>query len=232
MGIVRMGVPTELVEAFQDASKITAFIETGTYRGDTARWAATRFTQVYTIERAEHLYETATRTLADCKNLKVMLGDSRDRLRELCIDLDTAAVFWLDGHFSGLDTSGSDDQCPLLAELSIVGNRKFNDVILIDDARLFLCMPPAPLDMNQWPTLDELIRVLPADYWIQVLEDVIVCVKKSDEANSHVLRDYSRQLANLAWQTYGQNLNEQSKAPSSLRIPGLRRLKAMLRRNH
>jgi hypothetical protein len=46
MGIVRWGPPEELVLRFKRASSIDMFIETGTFKGDTASWAAAHFPSV------------------------------------------------------------------------------------------------------------------------------------------------------------------------------------------
>jgi hypothetical protein len=47
-------------------------------------------------------------------------------------------LFWLDGHFSAGVTARGDVDTPIVAELdSVLGRSGWNDVVLIDDARLF-----------------------------------------------------------------------------------------------
>jgi predicted O-methyltransferase YrrM len=53
MGLVRVGVPTELAIALKDAYNLQSFIETGTNCGATALWAAEYFPKVITIEAAK-----------------------------------------------------------------------------------------------------------------------------------------------------------------------------------
>ena len=50
MGIVHMGPPKELILQLADRYKLRGFIETGTYKGNTAVWAASYFDDVITIE--------------------------------------------------------------------------------------------------------------------------------------------------------------------------------------
>ena len=62
MGIVAVtnfvyrGVPKELVLLLKDTYSINSFIETGTYLGETAKWAAGNFSSVTSFEASEELY--------------------------------------------------------------------------------------------------------------------------------------------------------------------------------
>ncbi|MCH7812850.1 MAG: hypothetical protein IID40_02395, partial [Planctomycetes bacterium] len=144
MGQVYMGPPQELVRRLQEACGLTQFIETGTYQGHTARWAATCFDRVVTIEYAKVLWEAATAKWGGLTNVEFVWGDSRRLLRSLVPGLSRPAVFWLDAHWSGGDTYGEGDECPLLAELEIILGCRMGHLILIDDARLFTAAPPPP----------------------------------------------------------------------------------------
>ena len=46
MGALRMGPPHDLILLLRDAFGCEVFIEAGTYRGDTAAWAAGEFARV------------------------------------------------------------------------------------------------------------------------------------------------------------------------------------------
>ena len=55
------------------------------------------------------------------------------------------ALFWLDAHWCGsADTAGEGAVSPLSGELASIGSLHPQSVILIDDARAYLCAPPPP----------------------------------------------------------------------------------------
>ena len=57
MGIVEMGPPKELVLLIKKLLGATNFIESGTYRGGTAKWASEYFDQVDTIEWSKLFFD-------------------------------------------------------------------------------------------------------------------------------------------------------------------------------
>ncbi len=175
MGAVRMGVPRGFVLAAKERFGLTRFVETGTFHGATARWAAEHFPRVATIEAAPALHARAVAKSRDHANIDFLLGDSRTHLRALAAD-SAPTVYWLDAHWSGGETAGATDQCPVADEVAIVAARD-DAFILVDDARLFLAPPPAPHDLSQWPTIDALLAALQnGRRHIAVFEDVIYAV--------------------------------------------------------
>jgi hypothetical protein len=178
MGNVRMGPPERLVLSLRDALGARNFVETGTFRGATAEWASQNFAQVHSIERAESLYLKARERLGGIENLMLHLGDTREILPGLIDALDTPALLWLDAHWSGGETSGVDDECPLIDELEIADRAKPEVAILVDDARYFLAAPPAPHRLDDWPDLAEVVDVLSKgrERYVCITEDVIVAV--------------------------------------------------------
>ncbi len=69
-----------------------------------------------------------------------------------------------------------------------------HDLILIDDARLFLAAPPAPHKPEQWPTIADICRLFDADRYVQVIHDVIFLVP-DQPALRQALIDYARSSA-------------------------------------
>jgi hypothetical protein len=67
MGIVRMGVPEDMVIFLKDNYNIKNFIETGTFEGNTAKWAEQQQFEVYTIEKSKKMYEKAMAKHKDSK---------------------------------------------------------------------------------------------------------------------------------------------------------------------
>lgn len=204
MGIITSGIPAAITLDLAKINGSSVFIETGTYQGDTTKWAARHFQDVYTIERAESLYREFGPLLSQLKGVRPLLGDSRQVLPLVLKEVEqNSCVVWLDGHWSGGHTAGSGDECPLLDELSALEERK-HDIILIDDARLFLSAPPQPHIAQQWPTMMEIIGVLSrfkSRPFVQIVDDVIFAVP--DDAP---LRDclilYARSRAESFWQTF------------------------------
>lgn len=177
MGIVHPGAPRDYVLALRDAFDIRCFVETGTYHGETAVWAAAQFDRVYTIELSEELYARSGALLDGMPNVTRLLGDTRTHLARLAPDLPPSIV-WLDAHWSGTGTAGAGDECPLLDELAALRPALASLYVLIDDARMFLG-PPHPLhDPTQWPTMEVITRALAhdGDRYVGSFEDIIVSV--------------------------------------------------------
>lgn len=178
MGSLRMGPPGQLVETLREACGIRCFVETGTYQGATARWAAARFEKVVTIEASRSWYDRTGPALRALPNVEPLLGDTRVELAGVVSRLRDPALFWLDAHWSGGDTFGSEEECPVLAELAAVLRAPVEHLVLIDDARLFLAPPPRPHRRELWPDIRELIQALAPrpDAYVAVFEDVIAIV--------------------------------------------------------
>lgn len=207
MGLVRMGPPHALILALQAEFNTRFFFESGTFQGTTAAWAAEHFEQVITCELAESLYEQARQRHAAHASIDFRLADSRAVLREIAPTLQQPAIFWLDGHWSGGETYGAEDECPVLDELAAINTSPTAHVILIDDARLFLSPPPAPHQLANWPDLATLIEVLRArhPYYVVVLEDAVVAVPPAAQP---MLAAYAQDIATRAWQAEGQRRAE------------------------
>jgi len=181
MGIVRMGIPQELVEQLVQKFEIGTFIETGTYRGDTTEWGARVFKKVISVERMEELHRKAEERLADYPNVTCLCCDTREAL-EISLPVSEGKVlFWLDAHWCGPNkgSHGEEEQCPLLAELELIEKHQTGAYILIDDARLFMAPPAEPCRASDWPdigvVLEALRKACPSAY-VTIFEDAIIGV--------------------------------------------------------
>jgi hypothetical protein len=158
---------------------IGCFVETGTYLGDSARFAARVFPRVVTIEiKAEFQDQAKARTQG--LNIEFLLGDSASLLPGVVSSLRGTTFFWLDGH-AGAGFFGAEDNCPLLAELAAIAASPFPHVIVIDDARAFLAPPPAPFNFEVWPELRDVLNAACArfPYYCVVIADAIICVPET-----------------------------------------------------
>lgn len=176
MGLFRMGPPEGLILFLKDNYAPKNFIETGTFKGNTAKWASKYF-QVYTIEKGKIIYEKAVAKYKDSK-INFIFGDSREKLRNLLDTLEGSTIFWLDAHWSGGSTYGYNDECPLIEEIKIIREHHKDDFfMLIDDARLFLATPPEPHNPIYWPNIQELIELFSKDkFYVNIFEDVVIIV--------------------------------------------------------
>ncbi len=215
MGIVRHGPPYNLVLRLKEQFNISCFVESGTCEGETAYWAASKFKHVITMELSESLYEQADERLRILSNVNLIFGDSRIALKEIVPNLKDPALFWLDAHWSGGETYGQNDECPILSELEIINGGKTQHFLLIDDARLFLCPPPGVHQTNQWPTITEIIEKFMLknnNYYIVVVEDVIVAVPLWAK---DVVASYSKEVSTKAW---NEHLKSEKRIDRILRL--------------
>jgi hypothetical protein len=181
MGIIQMGIPKKQVSFIKKSLGLDTFIEGGTFYGNTARYASNFFKKVITIEKSKVIFKKASESLSGIKNLQILKGDTRKFLNELTLENDNI-LFWLDSHWSGGETYGKEDECPLLEELEIIFKHDKNFVILIDDARLFLSPPPLPHKIENWPTIEKIIKAVPSKFKILIYEDVIYIVPREFKA--------------------------------------------------
>lgn len=172
MGLINFGVPKSEALYLKDMMKLDVFVEGGTYKGGTSLDMSSIFNKVYTIEKSDIMFGIAKENLRGVQNVTQLKGDTRDHLSNILEESDNL-LLWLDAHWSGADTYGEEDECPLIEELKLIFKVNKNYVILIDDARLFLAPPPLPHDHKKWPSLTDILRVIPKDWELLEFEDVI-----------------------------------------------------------
>lgn len=181
MGIISFSIPHKLVESLSANNKVTNFIETGTFKGNTAIWAAGIFKNVYTIEIFEEFSKAAAARKDATSNIEFIVGNSKTELPKLASRLKGKSMFWLDGHWCS-GAGGKDEECPLIDELIAISKLQ-DSIILIDDARCFLGPLPPPHNAEDWPRVDEIfskIASLFPNHHTTVIDDVIVSVPTED----------------------------------------------------
>lgn len=178
MGLINFGVPESETLYLKELMKLDVFVEGGTYRGGTSRDMSSKFNKVYTVEKSEVMFDIAKDNLKGISNVIQLKGDTREHLTSILKE-NNNILFWLDAHWSGGDTYGEEDECPLLDELRLIFNVDKNYIILIDDARLFFAPPPLPHDYTKWPSLIDILKVIPKDWELLEFEDVIYLFPKS-----------------------------------------------------
>lgn len=178
-----MGPPEDLVIALQRRMSLKEFIETGTFRGDTAAWAVGHFDQVTTIELSPVYHSAAQTRFHSIGSMRILLGQSSEVLRSIVPGLSHRTLFWLDAHWSGADTAGIEAECPLLAEINLINSSLLEHVVMVDDARLFCTPPPPPHKAEHWPSMAETIAALVdgGRRYVFLFEDVFVAVPQLEK---------------------------------------------------
>jgi hypothetical protein len=127
--------------SWENYKNIKNFVETGTYKADTTIMASNLFKYVYTTEIVPLLYENSKKLAEEKKinNITFLLGDSVELLKDITPKVLEGAVFFLDAHQSGSDTSNNGiDHVPLFKELNIILSHKLGpSIFIVDDFRLF-----------------------------------------------------------------------------------------------
>jgi hypothetical protein len=179
VGSLTSGVPLELARGLQEALGLTRAVETGTFRGDSAAALATCFADVWTIELSGEFFAAASRRFAANPRVHPLEGSSLDHLPALAASPD-AALYWLDGHWSGDSTAGEALECPVLGEIACIDSSDSGarSCILIDDARFFLGPPLPPHKRDHWPTLTQLFDALRSRHerYLTIIDDVVIAV--------------------------------------------------------
>jgi hypothetical protein len=183
MGNVNFGIPKKITLFLKNLAKIDEFVETGTYQGNTSIWASNNFSKVFTIENSDYYYNLSKEKFKDIKNIKIIKGHTIKVLPEIFEKNNSKKIFWLDAHWSGGETYGSNDECPLIDELKLIKKYSKESIILIDDARLFVCPPPKPHNFKKWPTIQEIVSTIGKDYYLSIINDVIIICPKKFENN-------------------------------------------------
>src|SRR5947207_1745250 len=101
MGLIRSGPPEELILQLPRRFGPKDVVQTGTFPGKTAVWAAGHFPRVITIEASKEIYDEMHARRAGHANIEFLFGSSRDLLASVVARLTGPAIFWLDGHWSG-----------------------------------------------------------------------------------------------------------------------------------
>jgi hypothetical protein len=129
----------KLTSKFYNLSKTIQtkqYIETGTYLGDGIKHVINDYEIIHSIELSEKWYQHNVKQFKNNKNVKMYLGDSKKILPELLKTINEPITIYLDAHYSGGTTAFGEEEVPLLFELEVLKERKYDDIIIIDDCRL------------------------------------------------------------------------------------------------
>ena len=159
----------------------SAWIETGTYYGETTKILSQISNKIVSIEADQDLYNLAKKNFSNFKNIELMFGRSEDKLTEalekikayknICIYLDAHLCH---DHIKNKKTFGDEkDATPIKKELKFIEDKKdeFNKInILIDDIRLF------NNKFQNYPKKDYLVNWCEEnDFDWEIEQDIFIC---------------------------------------------------------
>jgi hypothetical protein len=198
MGLNTFGFPPQIVIWLSKKLDLNIFVEAGTLHGESALRASKIFQRVITIEKSSFLFMQSSERLRSQSNITCYNGCTREHVTAHLSELDNP-LFWLDAHWSGGETAGQEDECPILDELSLIFAQGLNSfAILIDDARLFTAPPPKPHDRNQWPRIDELAKLIPDNCLMYIYNDVVYILPDKCEND---FSEFMQSLTTIEWNT-------------------------------
>jgi hypothetical protein len=122
--------------------KTNQYIETGCYHGNGLVHVADHYERAHSIELSETWYKHCAERFKDKPTLHVHFGNSKYVLPELLAKINEPVTVYLDGHFSAGETAIGEElvdgvsSAPLLAELEVLQQRSYDDIIIIDDCRM------------------------------------------------------------------------------------------------
>lgn len=164
------------LQAIAEMHGVRNFVETGTAQGDSLALAATipEFAALHSVEIMPDLVSKAKMRFASDARVQIWEGDSRSCLPMILRELSPEpTLFWLDAHFPGAHTAAQTvesyaaeqevgKRLPLEDEINLIraARGEARDILLIDDARIYL-----PLDLpgalpKDWPPLAGIKRSL------------------------------------------------------------------------
>jgi len=224
MGAIHFSLDVNLVEALRRVLPLEVFVETGTFQGDTVARMLSYFHEIHTVEWSPELFSQVQARFGHEPHVHCANESSPAWLRRLRPRLaDRSVLYWLDAHWcDAAGTAGQDAQCPLLEELDALEWLNDDSAVLIDDARLFLSVPPFLHRCDQWPrlpsVLDRLSRLSPG-HEISVVNDVIVFLPTvAQPALDGYCRDHS-----FDWAALAETARQQARAVEQMtaRLAGL-----------
>lgn len=142
----------EIKEIKNIDENIDTFVETGTYKADTTILASKYYKNIYTTEIHQGLHNESVNKARylGINNINFLLGDSVKLLDNNVMPNISSAVFFIDSHVSGHDSSYCRDYpVPLLQELDVILNYQLTSSIFIfDDVRFWKNKSQSAPDWN------------------------------------------------------------------------------------
>lgn len=122
---------------------LTAFVETGTWRGDGVECARKAgFETIYSIELHREFFEKACTRFQTFSHIKIIQGTSLDGLPQIFdVIANRSVLWWLDAHLQDVYgmSAKMTERFPLEDELALISKFRdiANDLFIMDDLRIY-----------------------------------------------------------------------------------------------
>jgi len=152
-------------------------VESGSFWGDGIQTALDAgFKTIYSYEICNTNYNICRNRFANNSNINLYLKSSTKMFDEIS-QINEPITFWLDGHYSGLNTSYDEETFyPLKTELEIIAKHPIKThTILIDDRRLLIETKendPNSIGFSEQEIIKKLLEINPA-YKIEFIDGAI-----------------------------------------------------------
>jgi len=158
------------VRSYANRFRCQVLVETGTYYGAMVLAMCHRFRRIYSIELDDFLYARASRMFSHAPHVRMLHGDSAEKLEIALSEITESALFWLDAHYSGPGTARASRDTPIARELDLIFKHGVDThVILIDDAHDFGRLPHYPTVAQ----VKSLVAKAKPDWQCEVADDII-----------------------------------------------------------
>ena len=144
-------------ESFKRYSKTNSdWIESGSFEGKTTTYLSKNYRKVWTIEPSEEIFSGTSHKLKNLQNVVFINDISTNAIPRILKQNDFDVVnFYLDGHFSDLNTF--ENSTPIREELEIIRKNLLSFrqcTIFVDDVR---CFGSTRNEFSDYPNLEYLI---------------------------------------------------------------------------
>lgn len=123
------------VREYAERFSLRVLVETGTYYGEMVAAMKTRFDEIYSVEYDHVLATRAQAKFSRSPHIHIIEGDSQKAIPQIIQSLTQPALFWLDAGYYGWAGLQGDKQRLTVELESILRDRRYQHVILMDDAR-------------------------------------------------------------------------------------------------
>jgi hypothetical protein len=164
-------VKEKIIRFYKKKYGINTLIETGTYEGEMIFALKDDFEKIISIELDKNLVKNAKERFSNYKHIKIVLGDSGEKLKNVLKETQSPCIFWLDAHYSGGKSARGKRETPIREELKEIVKHPEKDIILVNDANNF--------NEGNYPSYEEIKEILQGKFSIQTKNNIIRILPKN-----------------------------------------------------